>query len=193
MGKKFKRVPPEVPVSALTPLNISCSSTKCDDGLHCFTRHQNIAKKKFGKTHVCYECGAELKSWNRLHQKNIKDSKFVFSELKNELIRHVYWHMPIKAIDKENAIKSGMQKIELEAIDRLTNVIGIENPFRGGITPYDGNIIFYGQHATACCCRGCMEYWHGIERGRVLNKEEIDYLSKLIVAYVKERIPKLNQ
>src|SRR4249919_530234 len=110
MGK-FKRVPVDVPVSDLNPLNISCGSTKCDVGLHCFTRHQNIAMKKYGKTQVCYECGAGLKTWDRLHQKNIKDSKFVFDELKNELIRHVYWHMPIKESDKTNAVNNGVAKI----------------------------------------------------------------------------------
>jgi ribosomal protein L34E len=192
-SKKFKRVPVDVPASNLSPLNISCGSTKCADGFHCFTRHQNIAKKKFGKTKVCYECGAELDSWERIHQRDIKDAKFVFSELKNELIRHVYWHMPIKKKDKKKAINDGLTQIELDAVDRLTNVIGIEAPFRDGITPYFGDIVFYGQHATACCCRICMQYWHGIPKGRALTKDEIEYLTKLIMTYVIERVPELKE
>jgi hypothetical protein len=191
MGK-FKRVPADVPVSDLSPLNISCASTKCDSGLHCFTRNQHIAQKKYGKTHVCYECGTGLKSWDRLHKKDITDSDFVFQELRKELIRHVYWHMPINDSDKTTAIKNGLKKIENDALERMTTVIGIESPFRDGITPYFGNIIYYGQHATGCCCRVCMEYWHGIPKGRVLTKKEIEYCTKLILAYVKERMPELE-
>lgn len=191
MGK-FKRVPVDVAVSDLTPLIISCGSTKCSDGLHCFTRYQHIAKKKFGKTGVCYECGKGLKTWDRLHKKDIDDSDFVFKELNNELIRHVVWHMPIKPSDRDRAIKDGIEKIKTDTINRLKKVIGIESPFRDGITPYDGNIIFYGQHATASCCRVCIEYWHGIPKGRPLTKEEVAYLASLIIAYINERIPELG-
>jgi ribosomal protein L34E len=193
MGSKFKRVPVDVPVSELSPLNISCGSTKCESGLHCFTRNQHIAQRKYGKTHVCYECGASLNSWDRLHKRDFRDSAFVFRELKNELIRHVYWHMPIKQRDKINAINDGIVKIKAYTINRLTKIIGIESPFRDGITPYDGNIVFYAQHATASCCRVCMEYWHGIPKGRPLTKEEIEYLTNLIIAYIYERVPELKK
>lgn len=192
MEKRFKRVPADVPVSDLSPLNISCGSTKCEEGLHCFSRYQSVAKKKYGKTQVCYECGVSLKSYDRLHKRNIKDSEFVFNELRTELIRHVYWHMPIKDADKVKAINDGLNQIEADACERMTNKIGIKEPFRQGITPYFGNIIFYGQHATACCCRVCMEFWHGIPKGRILTKNEIEYFTKLIMAYVKERIPELK-
>jgi hypothetical protein len=101
--------------------------------------------------------------------------------------------MPIKKKDKKKAINDGLTQIELDAVDRLTNVIGIEAPFRDGITPYFGDIVFYGQHATACCCRICMQYWHGIPKGRALTKDEIEYLTKLIMTYVIERVPELKE
>ncbi len=34
----------------------------------------------------------------------------------------------------------------------------------GRQTPREGNTIFYAQHATASCCRTCIEYWHGIPK-----------------------------
>jgi ribosomal protein L34E len=192
--KRFKRiVPSKMKVEDLSPLNISCGSTKCESGLHCFTRYQNTALKKFGQTSVCYQCGAALESWDRLHKRNIDDALFTFNELKNELIRHVYWHMPIKKDDRNKATTDGIEKINDFAVDRLTTVIGVKSPWRDGVTPYYGNIVYYGQHATACCCRVCMEYWHGIPKGRVLTKKEIDYLSKLIMHYVIERVPELNK
>jgi hypothetical protein len=32
----------------------------------------------------------------------------------------------------------------------------------GKQTPYRGHPVFVAQHATACCCRGCLEKFHGI-------------------------------
>ncbi|RZJ48871.1 MAG: DUF4186 family protein [Chryseobacterium sp.] len=190
MGK-FKRVPVDEPVSGLTPLKISCGSTKCDEGLHCFTRFQKDAQKKFGKTGVCYECGVAVDSLARLHEKKIEDIEFTFEELQNELIRKVFWSMPIKDSDKQKALKKGIDAIKNDTIKRLTKYIGIPNPFRDGITPYEGNIIHYGQHATGSCCRTCIEFWHGIPKGRSLTANEVSYLSNLISAYAVKRIPEL--
>jgi hypothetical protein len=42
----------------------------------------------------------------------------------------------------------------------------------GKQTPYRGHPIFVAQHATACCCRGCLQKWHGIPRGQPLTQAE---------------------
>jgi hypothetical protein len=46
----------------------------------------------------------------------------------------------------------------------------------GRQTPMRGHPIFIAQHATATCCRGCLEKWHRIPRGRPLTDEEINHL-----------------
>lgn len=46
----------------------------------------------------------------------------------------------------------------------------------GKQTPYRGHPVFIAQHATACCCRGCLRKWHGIPKGRALTAEEQDYI-----------------
>jgi hypothetical protein len=43
-------------------------------------------------------------------------------------------------------------------------------------TPYKGHPIFVAQHATATCCRKCLEKWHHIERGKELNESEKGYI-----------------
>ena len=43
----------------------------------------------------------------------------------------------------------------------------------GRQTPWHGFPAFPAQHATATCCRGCLEKWHGIERGRALTAAEV--------------------
>jgi predicted Fe-S protein YdhL (DUF1289 family) len=39
----------------------------------------------------------------------------------------------------------------------------------GKQTPMRGHPIFIAQHATATCCRGCLEKWHAIPRGQALS------------------------
>ena len=69
-------------------------------------------------------------------------------------------------------------------------------PFRDGSQTTDKvgkmTIIHYGQHATATCCRKCIDVWHGIPRGRELTQEEMDYLVKLLVVYVRFKLPELG-
>ncbi|OAJ69748.1 DUF4186 domain-containing protein [Methylobacillus sp. MM3] len=45
-------------------------------------------------------------------------------------------------------------------------------PNDGKQTPFRGHPVFVAQHATACCCRGCLEKWHRIPQGRALTPEE---------------------
>jgi predicted Fe-S protein YdhL (DUF1289 family) len=45
-------------------------------------------------------------------------------------------------------------------------------PNDGKQTPFRGHPVFVAQHATACCCRGCLEKWHRISAGRALTDEE---------------------
>lgn len=46
----------------------------------------------------------------------------------------------------------------------------------GKQTPMRNHPVFIAQHATATCCRGCLEKWHGIPRGRELTPEEKAYI-----------------
>ncbi|HGF5614082.1 TPA: DUF4186 family protein [Klebsiella quasipneumoniae subsp. similipneumoniae] len=36
------------------------------------------------------------------------------------------------------------------------------------------------QHATATCCRGCLEKWHAIPHGRALSEQEQRYIVQVI-------------
>ena len=42
----------------------------------------------------------------------------------------------------------------------------------GRQTPMRKHPVFVAQHATATCCRGCLEKWHGIAAGRALSADE---------------------
>ncbi|YAF36908.1 DUF4186 domain-containing protein [Klebsiella pneumoniae] len=50
----------------------------------------------------------------------------------------------------------------------------------GKQTPMRGHPVFIAQHATATCCRGCLEKWHAIPHGRALSEPEQDYIVQVI-------------
>ncbi|HMG14667.1 MAG TPA: DUF4186 family protein [Saprospiraceae bacterium] len=189
MGNKFKRVPTDVPVSDLSPLNITCGSTKCDDGLHCFKTSKRAAKK-FGSHGVCKECGISLIDWKRVHKNNIKDARFTFESMKNELIRHVYWHTSIDKNVIEAALKFTKGEMRLHAKKILNSKIGgPPNAWDGRQTPMTGNeIVNYAQHATATCCRKCLEYWHNIKQEEELTEDQLEFCTDLAMLYIEERI-----
>lgn len=58
----------------------------------------------------------------------------------------------------------------------------------GKQTPYKGHPVFISQHATACCCRGCLYKWHRIEKNKELSKEEIDYIVNIIMGWIENEI-----
>jgi len=58
----------------------------------------------------------------------------------------------------------------------------------GRQTPMKGHPVFIGQHACGCCCRGCLYKWHSIARDRELTKNEINYIVKLIMTWIKRQL-----
>lgn len=55
----------------------------------------------------------------------------------------------------------------------------------GKQTPFRGHPVFIAQHATACCCRGCLEKWHHIPRGRELSLEEQAYVLQVLERWLR--------
>jgi exodeoxyribonuclease V alpha subunit len=60
---------------------------------------------------------------------------------------------------------------------------GEQTPMRGAPK---GHPVFLAQHATATCCRGCLEKWHGIPRGRELTSNEQKYVVDVIMRWIQE-------
>jgi hypothetical protein len=174
----------------LPPLDVKCTSSHCEADLHCFKFHSR--KMKPSEKGRCRACGIDLVDWDRVHARDMSDVKHTFSELKNEYIRHYFWHKEIDDAADKHARRKGSKELEISARQRLKTSVGGEQPFRDGQqTPKNGNILFYAQHATACCCRTCIEYWHGIPKGRALSSKEIEYFVQLVMRFIKERMPHL--
>ena len=58
----------------------------------------------------------------------------------------------------------------------------------GKQTPMRGHPVFIAQHACACCCRGCLYKWHGIDKNRCLTNNEINYIVELIMTWIKRQL-----
>lgn len=62
----------------------------------------------------------------------------------------------------------------------------IEND--GKQTPMRGHPVFVAQHATACCCRGCLQKWHHIPQGRELTLAEQAYIVVVLEKWLREKV-----
>ena len=192
--KKFTRiVPDEIKVSELKIDDVTCGATKCDEGYHCYSK-KKTSLRKYGEQRVCKECGTDLIDWERIHKNDINDSDFVFEQLRTEIIRHVFWHNQIQVEALYAAYLQGKTKTREKAQRLLKSRIGKYNNFMDGRQTPMGKeeLINYAQHATATCCRQCLEAWHNIKMEKPMTQQELDFCTDLVMKYISERVPKLS-
>ena len=91
---------------------------------------------------------------------------------------------------KEYVKEKGLEKIESDAYDLITKRIAPKDiPNDGKQTPMKQvHPVFIAEHATGTCCRGCIERIHHIEKNKELSKEEIDYIVKVIMTWIKREV-----
>ena len=87
--------------------------------------------------------------------------------------------------DRSYARDKGRHVIDRQAHEMLRARVGEAQPSNDGRqTPWRGHPVFTAQHATATCCRGCIEKWHGIAKGRPLTDAEVNRLADLVMAWI---------
>lgn len=92
---------------------------------------------------------------------------------------------------KEYIDDKGFETIRNHAYDFInTRLKPASIPNDGKQTPMKGHPVFIAQHACACCCRGCLEKWHNIEKGRELTDNEVDYIVNLLMKWIKKEYEK---
>src|SRR5690242_19196883 len=97
----------QLPPLQLPPLKVTCTGTNCANNLHCFKRSRKVAERHLGSR--CKECGVDLVDWPRLHLRDLTDAAHTFASLKQELIRHYYWHVQLSPRVVDNARRRGRQ------------------------------------------------------------------------------------
>lgn len=82
----------------------------------------------------------------------------------------------------------GRSAIEQHAQTFIAQRLAPAQPLGDGRqTPFRGHPVFVAQHATATCCRGCLEKWHHIPRGRALTPEEQTHAVATIMRWIDEQ------
>ena len=85
--------------------------------------------------------------------------------------------------------EKGMDTIYKHAQDFIRTRLADRFPKNDGKqTPMRGHPVFIAQHATATCCRGCIEKWHKFPQHRKLTKTEQEYLVSVIMEWIKRQI-----
>ncbi|MCH7504284.1 DUF4186 domain-containing protein [PVC group bacterium] len=93
--------------------------------------------------------------------------------------------------DLEYISVRGFDTIKKHAYDFIARRIAppvIKND--GKQTPMSGHPVFKAQHATATCCRKCLEKWHKIKINRQLNQKEIQYTGDVILEWLEKQCVK---
>lgn len=90
--------------------------------------------------------------------------------------------------DRDYISDKGMDTIKSHAIDFISKRLAPANPPNDGKqTPMKGHPVFIAQHATATCCRGCLEKWHKIAQGKQLSDRQQEYIVKVIMTWIEQK------
>jgi hypothetical protein len=93
--------------------------------------------------------------------------------------------------DRDYIATKGLETIKDHAFQFVNSRIAPDFPKNDGKqTPMRGHPVFIAQHATATCCRKCIQKWHGIGKGRALNEKEVQYIVALIIGWIERQINK---
>ena len=91
--------------------------------------------------------------------------------------------------EKEYVMINGMEKIRRHAEEfvrvRISPAV-IKND--GKQTPMRGHPVFKAQHATACCCRKCLNKWYRLPLGVQLTDEQQTKIDNLIMAWIENQM-----
>lgn len=99
----------------------------------------------------------------------------------------------LKAKDVMYVKTKGVETIKSHAYDFITKRLALKDiPNDGKQTPMRNHPVFIAQHATATCCRGCLNKWWKIPKNRELTEDEIDFVVELIMAYIKKEMEDEN-
>ena len=89
--------------------------------------------------------------------------------------------------------EKGMETIRRHCADFVASRLApAVIPNDGKQTPMRGHPVFIAQHACACCCRGCLEKWYRVPKGRELSANEQERIVRLLMAWIEREYGQNN-
>jgi hypothetical protein len=95
----------------------------------------------------------------------------------------------LRGRDRATAQLRGPSTMRLHARDLIARRLAPAEPRNDGKqTPYRGHPVFVAQHATATCCRSCLEKSYQIPKGRELSRDEVGYVVDVICRWIEREV-----
>ena len=95
----------------------------------------------------------------------------------------------LRAKELEYIKDKGLDTIYSHACDFIRDRVAPAEPVNDGKqTLMRGHPVFIAQHATATCCRGCIEKLHKFPQHRELTQTEQKYLVSIIMEWINRQI-----
>ena len=95
----------------------------------------------------------------------------------------------LRGRERATAALRGPQTMRAHAAEIIAERLAPAEPRNDGRqTPYRNHPVFVAQHATATCCRSCLEAWHGIAKGHQLDHAERAYVVEVIGRWIDREL-----
>lgn len=116
---------------------------------------------------------------------NVRPLDDVFDDLKRSAFRQRF---ALGLRERAYIAGKGLVSVRRHAADFVAARLAPAHPKNDGKqTPMRGHPVFIAQHATATCCRGCLEKWHAIPAGRALSEAEIAHVLAAIDRWIAQQ------
>ena len=116
----------------------------------------------------------------------MRDLDEVFAELEKSDFRRRF---RLKGKELAYLREKGLAVVLEHAADFVEKRLAPAEPANDGRqTPMRGHPAFVAQHATATCCRSCLQRNHGIAPGVELTAEEQDYVVDVIMRWIEREL-----
>ena len=107
-----------------------------------------------------------------------------------EKLEHSKFRSSFHLTKKELAYleEKGIETIRNHARDFVRIKLSPADPINDGKqTPMHGHPVFKAMHATACCCRGCLNKWYRVPLHRELTDQQQERIVNLLMAWIEKQ------
>lgn len=116
----------------------------------------------------------------------MKDVQEVLDNLQNSEFRR---NIGLRKKETDYLSAKGLETVLKHAADFIEKRLAPAEPANDGKqTPWRNHPVFVAQHATATCCRGCLEKWHDIRKGQELTPEEKQHIIEIIKRWLSQYV-----
>ena len=82
--------------------------------------------------------------------------------------------------------EKGMDVMRKHAEEFVLQKLAPVDPVNDGKqTPMHGHPVFKAMHATACCCRGCLNKWYKVPLHQELTESQQEKIVNLLMAWIE--------